>query len=255
MKSVLFLSFAILLGALGCQADKNSPTSPLVKTQEKIQNERSQYPAHWWKEVPREEAKTWEILPQDAGLGEVVLSKRNELGLLSNFSDRSFVFHGKCYSTVEGYWQMMKYPETSDDPRWKWARQWKYTRDQVAEMNGYSAKSAGNYANFLMDKNDANFVSFEGEFFTFATSQPEKHYALIYAALVEKIRQNKDVYNILMQTGDLVLKPDHGISERSPREWHYNLLWMDIREDIKAGRLSLESSEDLSLKTCKSIRY
>ena len=32
---------------------------------------------------PRHEAASWESLPQDAGPGEVILSKRNELGLLS----------------------------------------------------------------------------------------------------------------------------------------------------------------------------
>ena len=75
------------------------------------------YPAHWWQEVPRQEAAAWEILPQDAGPGEVILSKRNELGLLSNFAATPFTFHGKRYASLEGFWQMMKYPEGDDDPR------------------------------------------------------------------------------------------------------------------------------------------
>ena len=81
-------------------------------------NERdSRYPAHWWKEVPRQEAASWEILPQDAAPGEVILSKRNELGLLSNFAATPFTFHGKRYASLEGFWQMMKYPEGPDDLR------------------------------------------------------------------------------------------------------------------------------------------
>jgi hypothetical protein len=40
------------------------------------------YPAAWWAPVPRESAASWEILPQDAGPGEVILSKRTELGIL-----------------------------------------------------------------------------------------------------------------------------------------------------------------------------
>ena len=37
------------------------------------------YPEKWWEEFPREEAHYWEILPQDAEHGEVILSKRIEL--------------------------------------------------------------------------------------------------------------------------------------------------------------------------------
>ena len=75
------------------------------------------YPAHWWTPVIDPKKPDWEILPQEAGPGEVVLSKRNELGLLSNFAATPFVFHGKRYASLEGFWQMMKYPEGPKDPR------------------------------------------------------------------------------------------------------------------------------------------
>jgi hypothetical protein len=67
------------------------------------------YPARWWQPVPTAGAPGWEILPQAAAPGEVILSKRNELGLLSNFAPTPFVFHGKRYASLEGFWQMMKY--------------------------------------------------------------------------------------------------------------------------------------------------
>src|SRR5215472_14424044 len=73
------------------------------------------YPEHWWTPVPKEGAPSWEILPQEAGPGEVILSKRNELGLLSNFAATPFEFHGKRYASLEGFWQMMKFPEGLDD--------------------------------------------------------------------------------------------------------------------------------------------
>src|SRR5205807_10219141 len=44
------------------------------------------YPAHWWTPIDDPKKPEWEILPQEAGPGEVILSKRNELGLLSNFA-------------------------------------------------------------------------------------------------------------------------------------------------------------------------
>ena len=60
---------------------------------------------------------TWEILPQAAGPGEVIVSKRHELGLLSNFAPTPFTFRGQRYASLEGFWQMMLYPDGPDDPR------------------------------------------------------------------------------------------------------------------------------------------
>src|SRR5882672_3646066 len=88
------------------------------------------YPAHWWTPVSTNGAPSWEILPQEAGLGEVILSKRNELGLLSNFAATPFTFRSKHYASLEGFWQMMKYPETEDDPRARFAGlRWTHTRE------------------------------------------------------------------------------------------------------------------------------
>src|SRR6266436_388819 len=87
------------------------------------------YPAHWWTPVIDPRKPEWEILPQEAGPGEVILSKRNELGLLSNFAPTPFVFHGLRYASLEGFWQMMKYPEGQDDPRAAFpSAHWIYTR-------------------------------------------------------------------------------------------------------------------------------
>ena len=79
----------------------------------------TQYPRHWWAPVPKEGAPEWEILPQEAKPGEVILSKRHELGLLSNFAATPFTFRDKHYASLEGFWQMMLYPEGRDDPRAK----------------------------------------------------------------------------------------------------------------------------------------
>jgi hypothetical protein len=64
----------------------------------------SRYPGHWWAPVPKEGAPAWEILPQEAGPGEVILSKRHELGLLSNFAATPFTFRGRRYASLEGFW-------------------------------------------------------------------------------------------------------------------------------------------------------
>lgn len=230
----------------------NSPDNKINPSSRTDKSWKLDFPEHWWQEIPRQDAKSWEVLPQDAGYKEVVLSKRNELGLLSNFAETPFVFHGVCYPTVEAFWQMMKYPEGEKDPRWFWIKNWKYKREQVAQMNGYSAKSAGNYVNFLMEKNNANWVTFEGKVIPFATKAPQEHYHLIWEALIEKLRQNPKVLEVILATKDLKLLPDHKVSEESPREWHYYLLWMDIRALLEAGQLSLQTQEDLSFKTCQA---
>src|SRR5262245_66139265 len=102
------------------------------------------YPSHWWAPVPKEGAPDWEILPQEAGSGEVILSKRHELGLLSNFAATPFTFRGERYASLEGFWQMMKYPEGPDDPRATFAGvTWPNTRAEVAQLTAFDAKRPG----------------------------------------------------------------------------------------------------------------
>ena len=48
------------------------------------------FPSDWWRPVPREDAASWEILPQDALPGEVILSKRTELGIFSYFDSPAY---------------------------------------------------------------------------------------------------------------------------------------------------------------------
>ena len=96
-----------LIVGTGCSAYDSS--------QARLRTTPSGFPQHWWEPVPKAEAASWEILPQEAGRGEVILSSRNELGLLSNFAETPFVFRGKRYRSIEGFWQMMKYPEDSAD--------------------------------------------------------------------------------------------------------------------------------------------
>src|SRR4051812_23209177 len=93
------------------------------------------YPEHWWTPVPREGAPAWEVLPQDAGPGEVILSKRNELGILSNFATTPFHFEDVNYASVEGFWQMMKYPENGEDPRSVLV--YPFTREEVSAMSAF----------------------------------------------------------------------------------------------------------------------
>jgi len=142
----------------GCRSPQ-----PAARSTADLLAARTNYPAHWWTPVPTNGAPAWEILPQAAGPGEVILSKRNELGLLSNFAATPFTFHGKRYASLEGFWQMMKYPESADDPRATFpGLHWAYTREQVAQLTAFDAKHAGDLASSNMQQMGITWVTFEG---------------------------------------------------------------------------------------------
>ena len=57
------------------------------------------YPAVWFAPINDPNKPDWEILPQEAKAGEVILSKRNELGILSNFAATPFELYGTRYAS------------------------------------------------------------------------------------------------------------------------------------------------------------
>jgi len=172
----------------------------------------------------------------------VILSKRNELGILSNFAATPFFYRGKRYASLEGFWQMMHFPEPRidgrKDPRLKLpAKAWVYTRDEVAGMTAFEAKRAGD----LGEKNEAklgiDWVSFEGKSFPYRSEKPGTHHRLVREAMIEKLKQNSEVRRILLSTGDLVLRPDHHGEKNPPPEWRYFDVWMELRRLAREGLL------------------
>jgi predicted NAD-dependent protein-ADP-ribosyltransferase YbiA (DUF1768 family) len=192
---------------------------------------KTKYPTHWWDAVDEKDAASWEILPQAAGKNEVILSKRHELGILSNFAPTPFWLHGKRYASVEGFWQMMKYPETKNDPWHAW--QLPYTREQVAGMSGFEAKAAGDLAEAMMKKHNVDWVSYDGQRMTYCSPIPKEHHRLIKEAMMKKLRYNQEVKRILLATNDLKLKPDHHAEACPAPEWKYYELWMEIRRELQ----------------------
>lgn len=190
------------------------------------------YPEHWWTPVPREGAPSWEVLPQEAGPGEVILSKRNELGILSNFAATPFVLDDVSYASVEGFWQMMKYPENAEDLRSTLV--YPFTREQVSQMTAFTAKDAGKIGEEKMKELGIDWVTYQGQRMTYCSVQPALHYELIKRAMWEKVKQNPEVKKILLQTGDLILKPDHHAEGCQAPEWRYYDVWMEIRTQLQA---------------------
>jgi predicted NAD-dependent protein-ADP-ribosyltransferase YbiA (DUF1768 family) len=193
-----------------------------------------QYPARWWTPVPEDQKASWEILPQAAKPGQVILSKRNELGILSNFAATPFTFRGQRYASVEGFWQMMLYPEGPDDPRAKAPGiTWPHKRAEVAQMTAFEAKDAGAAGEENMRKMGIDWVTFEGKQIVYRSKTKSDHYSLIVAAMRAKLEQNPKVRKILLQTGALVLLPDHIEDPDPSEEWLYYKIWMDIRSELQ----------------------
>ncbi len=195
---------------------------------------KAEYPDDWWRVIPQSELKSWEIPPQaaDRNKSEVILSKRTELGILSNFALTPFEYRGKKYASLEGFWQMMKFPEGAKDPRFRKDIIWEFTRDQVAAMSAFAAKDAGTKASANMKKLGIEWIAFEGEIIFYKTKAEgiQKHYDLIVEGTREKINQNPEVQRILRATGDLKLLPDHKQDEGATKAYRYFEIYMMLRE-------------------------
>jgi predicted NAD-dependent protein-ADP-ribosyltransferase YbiA (DUF1768 family) len=195
-----------------------------------------QYPAHWWTPVPEANKPDWEILPQAAKPGEVILSKRNELGILSNFAATPFTLYGKRYASVEGFWQMMLYPEGLSDPRAKFPGiAWTHTRAEVAQMTAFDAKNAGELGEKNMRTMGIDWVTFDQKRMKYWSLEKGEHYRIIVAAMRAKLEQNPKVKQILLSTGTLTLLPDHYQEENPPAEWRYYQIWMELRAELTAA--------------------
>ena len=224
---VAFVTLAAMV-ACGCRSESAPATASKPISRD------SRYPTHWWEPVAKEGAPGWEILPQEAGLGEVILSKRHELGLLSNFAATPFEFRGQRYASLEGFWQMMKYPEDAEDDRAKFpGLLWPYTREEVAQLTAFEAKRAGDVADENMQQMGIDWVTFEGRQMEYRPVEPGEHYELIVAATREKVRQNSEVERVLLATGDLVLKPDHYQPRDAVHAWQYHEILMQLRSELQ----------------------
>jgi predicted NAD-dependent protein-ADP-ribosyltransferase YbiA (DUF1768 family) len=242
MNFVRVISWVVVIFVVsGCgsqEAAKPQAVAPAVMSDSNrsanVVERDSRYPARWFAAVSKDGAPGWEILPQAAGPGEVILSKRQpDLGLLSNFAATPLEFHGKRYASLEGFWQAMLYPETADDPRAKFpGLTWKHTRDEVAQMTAFEAKAAGDLAEKNMEKMNIDWVSFEGRQFPYKPAEPGEQYELIVAATKEKVKQNPEVQAALVSTGDLVLKPDHHQEPNAPAAWRYFDILTAIRAEL-----------------------
>ena len=221
----LAIASVILVCSLNLVAQTNPP------------EHKPPYPAHWWSEISSIGAPSWEVLPQRANYNEVILSKRNELGLLSNFAATPFTYRAKKYASVEGFWQSLKYPENKEDSRNQLGKlKWPHTRQQVEQMTAFEAKDAGNLGSDNMKTLGIDWVSFEGKHLVYKEKGESPFYWLIVEVMRAKMDQNPEVKKLLLQTDSLILMPDHDSGPVELRAWQYHRIWMQFRNKLKANK-------------------
>lgn len=192
------------------------------------------FPDAWWAPVPPDQVAGWEVPPQaaDRSKGEVVLSKRNELGQFSNLQKGEFYLDNQLYGSVEGLWQGMKYPETKDDERLKDPSVvWPYTRQQVYMMSGFEAKKAGDLANANMKKLGIKWLTYKGEKIEYVGKDYEKHYEIILRASHAKLDADCHLTALLKSTGKLKFMADHKQSPDSRPAYKYHEIYQKIRDE------------------------
>jgi predicted NAD-dependent protein-ADP-ribosyltransferase YbiA (DUF1768 family) len=223
--SQLFLVLSILIS--GC----------VSSGQQILTTSQDGFPDVWWQPVPPEQVAGWEIPPQaaDRSKGEVILSKRNELGQFSNLAATPFTLDGDSYASVEGLWQGMKYPEGPGDERLSDSSiHWPYTRAQVMQMSGFEAKHAGDAANAIMRKLGIKWVSYHGQKIEYYGKDKQEHYELILRACRAKLEQNPEVARLLLSTKDLRFFPDHKQSPTAAPAEKYHEIYMRLRAELQA---------------------
>jgi predicted NAD-dependent protein-ADP-ribosyltransferase YbiA (DUF1768 family) len=222
MKTLKILFVSLLLTA-GCVATGQKTTG-------------DNYPDIWWKEVPKDQLAGWEIPPQaaDRSKGEVILSKRNELGKLSNFHPAPFELDGIRYASIEGLWQSMKYPENAEDERNRDKDVvWPHTRAQVEGMSAFEAKKAGSAASANMKKLGIKWITYKGEKLYSSGPDTKRHYEIIESATRAKLAANPDIKELLLRTGNLKLLPDHVQPAGMPPAYQYFDIYMKLRAEIQ----------------------
>jgi predicted NAD-dependent protein-ADP-ribosyltransferase YbiA (DUF1768 family) len=198
---------------------------------------RVTYPDLWWKPVTDKVVPEWEILPQAASreLNEVIISKRNELGVMSNFAATPFTILKTKYASVEGLWQSMKFPEDEKDQRMALNKAWPHKRGDVEALTAFDALKAGKAAEAIMKDKGITWVSFLGNKIEYKGQQADVYYEIIEAATRAKIDQNPEVLRVLLATEDLKLRPDHHEDKEGTRAWKYYDIYMKLRVELQAN--------------------
>jgi hypothetical protein len=133
------------------------------------------------------------------------------LRLISNLAETAFELDGRCYSSVEGFWQGLKFADSAD-------------RERLAGLSGHEAKAAG-----PKSEPGDRFV-YEGREVVVGTVD---HWALMERANLAKFEQDEDARAALLSTGTRPLVHRVGVDSRTIPGVIMADIWMRLRDKLR----------------------
>ncbi len=130
---------------------------------------------------------------------------------MSNLAAAAFVFDGRPYASIEGFWQGLKFPDAAD-------------RARVAALHGLAAKEAGDAA-----PPAADFV-YEGE--RIAMGSPA-HHRLMELACLAKFTQDAAACAALLATGQREITHVLPQDSRNIPGVVMAAIWMRVRDRLR----------------------
>ena len=135
---------------------------------------------------------------------------------ISNLALTPFLFDGRIYQSVEGFWQGLKFDRESD-------------RNRIANLFGGEAKEAGD------DAEPRTHVTYQGE--EIRVGSPE-HWALMRRACEAKFTTNFEAQEALLATGQRWLRHRMRRDSKSIPGAILAEMWMDIRRGLMEEKSS-----------------
>jgi predicted NAD-dependent protein-ADP-ribosyltransferase YbiA (DUF1768 family) len=132
------------------------------------------------------------------------------LRLISNLAETSFELDGRWYSSVEGFWQGLKFPDEAD-------------RERLAELAGHAARTAG------PKSEPGDRVVYQGREIVVGTVD---HWELMERANMAKFEQDEEARAALLSTGSRRLVHQVPVDSRTIPGVVMADIWMRIRDEL-----------------------
>lgn len=132
------------------------------------------------------------------------------LRLISNLAETSFEMDGRFYSSVEGFWQGLKFPDEVD-------------RQRVAELSGHEAKRAGPASK------PGDRIIYDRREIVVGTVN---HWELMERACTAKFEQDEDARAALLSTGSRPLVHKVKVDSRTIPGIIMADIWMRLRAQL-----------------------
>ncbi len=133
-----------------------------------------------------------------------------DVRLISNFAETPFALDGRSYSSVEGFWQGLKFTDEAK-------------RREIAALAGPRARRAGD------ESSESGAFLYEGQ--TIRAGSPE-HWRLMALACWAKFSQHEEAKRALLETGERPLVHKTRRDSRTIPGVIMADIWMSVRDGL-----------------------